>query len=252
MKIISILNHKGGTGKTTSTANIGAGLAKLGKKTLLIDIDPQGDLTVGFGKKREDNEISIYEAISDIKYKTALPIVEISKNLHLVPSALDLIGAELELVTRSKRESILEKLISQIEADYDFIIIDCPPAMGLLTLNALVPTDIVLVPLEAEFYAYKGIDRLLTIIENVQFNFNPQIKIGGVFITRCNPQRVLTDKIKNSIKGFFGDKLFDSFIRVNVAVAEAPINGQSIFDYSPRSNGAKDYKELVNEILNKI
>lgn len=250
MKIISVLNHKGGTGKTTSSSNIGAGLALLKKKTLLIDIDPQANLTEGLGIR--DTNFSIYNAIKDDKYKTPLPIIEISEFLHLVPSSLDLLGAELELVSRSKRESILEKLLEGVKNDYDYIIIDCPPAMGLLTLNALVPSNTVLVPLEAEFYAYKGIDRLISIIENVQFNFNPALSIGGVFITKCNSQRVLTENIKTSVKKHFGDKLFDTSIRVNVSLAEAPVTGKNIFDYSPNSNGAMDYAKLVNEILRKI
>lgn len=250
MKIIAILNHKGGTGKTTSTSNIGAGLARLNKKTLLIDIDPQANLSEGLGYG--DEEISIYNAIKDDKFKTDLPIIEISEFLHLVPSSLDLLGAELELVSRSKRESILEKLIQGIKGNYDYILIDCPPAMGLLTLNALVPSDSILVPLEAEFYAYKGIDRLISIIENVQFNFNPNLSIGGVFITKCNSQRILTENIKTSIKKYFGDKLFSTSIRVNVALAEAPVSGKDIFEYAPSSNGAIDYGNLVDEILIKI
>jgi chromosome partitioning protein len=250
MKTIAILNHKGGTGKTTSTSNIGAGLARLKKKTLLIDIDPQANLTEGLGFR--DTEVSIYNALSDDKYKTPLPIIEVSEYLHLVPSSLDLLGAELELVSRSRRESILEKLLEGLKGNYDYIIIDCPPAMGLLTLNALVPSDSVLVPLEAEFYAYKGIDRLITIIEDVQFNLNPKLHIGGVFITKCNSQRVLTESIKTSVKKHFGEKLFDTSIRVNVALAEAPVRGQDIFSYSPNSNGAIDYSNLVNEILMKV
>lgn len=250
MKTIAILNHKGGTGKTTSTSNIGAGLARLKKKTLLIDIDPQANLTEGLGIR--DTDVSIYNAIRDDRYKTPLPIIELSEYLHLVPSSLDLLGAELELVSRSKRESILEKLLEDVKWNYDYVIIDCPPAMGLLTLNALVPSDSVLVPLEAEFYAYKGIDRLISIIENVQFNFNPHLYIGGVFITKCNSQRVLTENIKTSVKKHFGDKLFDTSIRVNVALAEAPVTGQDIFNYAPNSNGAIDYSNLVDEILMKV
>lgn len=250
MKTIAILNHKGGTGKTTSTSNIGAGLARLKKKTLLIDIDPQANLTEGLGFR--DTDVSIYNAIRDDKYKTPLPIIELSEYLHLIPSSLDLLGAELELVSRSKRESILEKLLEGVKSNYDYIIIDCPPAMGLLTLNALVPSDSVLVPLEAEFYAYKGIDRLISIIENVQFNFNPELHIGGVFITKCNSQRVLTENIKTSVKKYFGDKLFDTSIRVNVALAEAPVTGKDIFQYAPNSNGAIDYSNLVDEILMKV
>lgn len=250
MKTFAILNHKGGTGKTTSTLNIGAGLARLKKKTLLIDIDPQSNLSEGLGITNA--EVSIYDSISDIKYKTPLPIHQISEYLHLVPSSLDLLGAELELVSRPNRERIFATLLEPLKKEYDYIIIDCPPALGMLTMNALVPCDTVLVPLEAEFYSYRGIDRLVSIIETVKLHFNPTLAIGGVFITKCNPQRLLTKHIKESVKKYFDDKLFDTTIRVNVDLAEAPVSGKDIFSYAPNSNGAKDYSELVNELLVKI
>jgi len=250
MKTIAILNHKGGTGKTTSALNIGAGLARLQKKTLLVDIDPQSNLTEGLGIR--DVETSIYESISDVKYKTPLPIQEISEYLHIVPSSLDLLGAELELVSRPNRERIFATLLEPLKKIYDYIIIDCPPALGMLTMNALVPCDTVLVPLEADFYSYRGIDRLVTIIETVQLHFNPSLGIGGVFITKCNPQRLLTKSIRESVKKHFNDTLFDTFIRINVELAEAPVSGKDIFNYAPASNGAKDYSNLVDELLTKI
>lgn len=250
MKTIAILNHKGGTGKTTSTLNIGAGLARLNKKTLLVDMDPQSNLTEGLGIR--DVKTSIYESISDIKYKTPLPIIEISEYLHIVPSSLDLLGAELELVSRPNRERIFATLLEPLKKMYDYIIIDCPPALGMLTMNALVPCDTVLVPLEADFYSYRGIDRLVTIIETVQLHFNPTLDIGGVFITKCNPQRLLTKSIRESVKKHFNDKLFETIIRVNVDLAEAPVSGIDIFTYAPTSNGAKDYSDLVNELIIKI
>ena len=250
MKTIAILNHKGGTGKTTSAVNIGAGLARLQKKTLLVDIDPQSNLTEGLGIR--DVETSIYESISDVKYKTPLPIQEISEYLHIVPSSLDLLGAELELVSRPNRERIFATLLEPLKKIYDYIIIDCPPALGMLTMNALVPCDTVLVPLEADFYSYRGIDRLVTIIETVQLHFNPTLAIGGVFITKCNPQRLLTKSIQESVKKHFNDTLFKTIIRVNVDLAEAPVSGKDIFNYAPTSNGAKDYSDLVDELLTKI
>jgi len=250
MKTIAILNHKGGTGKTTSAVNIGAGLARLQKKTLLVDIDPQSNLTEGLGIR--DVETSIYESLSDVKYKTPLPIQEISEYLHIVPSSLDLLGAELELVSRPNRERIFATLLEPLKKIYDYIIIDCPPALGMLTMNALVPCDTVLVPLEADFYSYRGIDRLVTIIETVQLHFNPTLAIGGVFITKCNPQRLLTKSITESVKKHFNNTLFNTIIRVNVDLAEAPVSGKDIFNYAPTSNGAKDYSDLVDELLTKI
>lgn len=247
MKVIAILNHKGGTGKTTSALNIGAGLARLKKKTLLIDIDPQTNLTEGLGIK--DVNISIYNSFKNDK---ELPIHKISDYLDLVPSSLDLVGAELDLVNRLARETVLKNLLKPIKDNYDYVIIDCPPALGMLTINALVPADTVLIPLEAEYYAYRGIDRIVSIIADVRKHYNENLTIGGVFITKCNPKRLLTENITESVKKHFGDKLLNSKIRVNVSLAEAPIQGKDIFEYAPTSNGAADYMELVNEIITKL
>lgn len=247
MKTISILNHKGGTGKTTSSLNIGASLAKKNYRVLLVDIDPQANLTEGLGIR--DAENSIYDSIKDNK---KLPITNITDNLDLVPSSIDLLGAELEIVSKIGREKILSKLLKPIEKEYDFVIIDCPPALGLLTINAIVASDTILLPLQAEYFAYKGVDRLLGIIDQVKEHFNEGLEIGGVFITQWNQTRVLTKTIINSITEFFGDKVFDTKIRINVALGEAQLQGKTIFDYDPESNGAKDYDQLVNEILTKL
>jgi chromosome partitioning protein len=247
MKTIAILNHKGGTGKTTSALNIGAGLARLKKKTLLIDLDPQTNLTEGLGVR--DAKVSVYNSLRD---GVDLPIQAISKYLDLVPSSLDLVGAELELVSQMARESILKKLLKKVKEQYDYIIIDCPPALGMLTINALVPSDTVLIPLEAEFYSYRGIDRMVNIISEVRTHYNENLTIGGVFITKCNPKRLLTEHITESVKKHFGNKLLDTKIRINVALAEAPVHGQDIFAYAPNSNGAADYENLVKEIVTKL
>jgi len=247
MKTIAILNHKGGTGKTTSALNIGAGLARLKKKTLLIDLDPQTNLTEGLGVR--DAKISVYNSLRD---GTDLPVQPINEYLDLVPSSLDLVAAELELVSQMARESILKKLLKKVKAQYEYIIIDCPPALGMLTINALVPSDTVLIPLEAEFYSYRGIDRMVNIISEVRTHYNENLTIGGVFITKCNSKRLLTEHITESVKKHFGDKLLDTKIRVNVALAEAPVHGQDIFAYAPQSNGAADYENLVNEIVTKL
>jgi len=247
MKTIAILNHKGGTGKTTSAINIGAGLAKKGKRVLLVDIDPQANLTEGLGIR--DAETSIYDSIRDSK---KLPVIQIHERLDLVPSSIDLLGAELEIVSKIGREKIIAKLLKPLKSEYDYIILDCPPALGLLTINAIVASDTVLLPLEAEYFAYKGIDRLIGVIEQVQEHLNEKLTVGGVFVTKCNSQRTLTQTIVNSITDFFGDKVFDTKIRINVSLSEAQLQGQSVFDYAPESNGAKDYELLVDEIIRKI
>jgi chromosome partitioning protein len=247
MKIIAIINHKGGTGKTTSTLNIGAGLARLNKKTLLIDIDPQSNLTEGLGLR--DVQESIYDSI---KNDSPLPITSLSEYLDIVPSSLDLLGAEIELVSRLGRETILKRLLKAVEGKYDYILIDCAPALGMLTVNALVAADTVLIPLEAEYFAYRGIDRLVSIITDVRAHYNENLTIGGVFITKINPRRVITEQITESIKKYFNDKLFNTSIRINVSLVEAQLKGIDVFDYAPQSNAAVDYANLVDEILVKI
>jgi chromosome partitioning protein len=247
MKTISIMNHKGGTGKTTSSINIGAGLAKKGFKVLLLDIDSQANLTEGLGKG--DPELSVYDSIRENK---KLPILNVSENLDLVPSSIDLLGAEMEIVSKIGREQILHKLLKPIRSEYDYIIIDCPPSVGLLTVNAMVASDTILLPLQGEYFAYKGVDRLLCIVKEVRDNLNDKLEIGGVFITQINPNRILTKTIVEKLTEDLQDKVFDTKIRINVALAEAQLQGQSIFDYAPDSNGAKDYELLVDEILSKL
>jgi chromosome partitioning protein len=247
MKIISIMNHKGGTGKTTSSINIGAGLAKKGLKVLLLDIDSQANLTEGLGKG--DPELSVYDSIRENK---KLPILNVSENLDLVPSSIDLLGAEMEIVSKIGREQILHKLLKPIRSEYDYIIIDCSPSVGLLTVNAMVASDTILLPLQGEYFAYKGVDRLLGIVNEVRDNLNDKLEIGGVFITQINPNRILTKTIVEKLTEDLQEKVFDTKIRINVALAEAQLQGQTIFDYAPESNGAKDYEMLVEEILNRL
>lgn len=247
MQTISIMNHKGGTGKTTSSINIGAGLAKKGFKVLLLDIDSQANLTEGLGIV--DPEISVYDSIRENKN---LPILNISENLDLVPSSIDLLGAEMEIVSKIGREQIINKLLKPVRENYDYIIIDCPPSVGLLTVNAMVASDTILLPLQGEYFAYKGVDRLLGIVQEVRDNLNEKLEIGGVFITQINPNRILTKTIVEKLTEDLKDKVFETKIRINVALAEAQLQGQSIFDYAPDSNGAKDYELLVEEIITKL
>jgi chromosome partitioning protein len=246
MKTICLLNHKGGVGKTTSVACIGAGLALRGKRVLLIDLDPQTNLTESMGVK--DHPLSIYDAMSAGK---PLPIVVVKENLSVVPSALNLAGLELEIAARMARETILRRLVEPLRKQFDYVLIDCPPSLGLLTINGLVAADEVCIPLEAEFLAYRGIDTIVGIIETVRTHFNPNLFISSVFLTKYNRQRILTRSIREEVAQYFGKVLLDSTIRVNVALAEAPANGKDIFEYAPDSNGAEDYLALVDEILKR-
>lgn len=246
MKKIVIVNHKGGVGKTTSSINISAGLAKKGNKVIVIDADPQSNLTESFG---------IFDPIKDLYLSFSkgepLPIIEVKKNLSIVPNSLNFSGIELEIAGRMPREIILKELMAGLDKTYDYCIIDCPPSLGLITLNALVAADEVYIPMEAEFLAYRGIDSIVGIINLVKKHFNQDLMIKGVFFTKYNEQRILTKKINDQIKGYFGDNLMKTVIRVNVALAEAQSSGKDIFEYDPESNGAKDYMSLVNEISKK-
>ena len=246
MKTICVVNHKGGVGKTTSVVNIGAGLALHGKRVLLIDIDPQTNLSESVGITNP--EVSIYDSFSTGK---SAPVIKIKENLDIIPSSLGLAGTELEIASRMARETVLKRILAPLKKDYDYALIDCPPSLGLLTINGLVASDEVYIPLEAEFLAYWGIDTIVGIIETVKSHFNESLMISGVFLTKFNKQRILTKSIRDEVNKFFGDVLFDSTIRVNVALAESPANGKDIFEYAPDSKGAEDYRNLVKEILKR-
>jgi chromosome partitioning protein len=246
MPIISILNHKGGVGKTTSVVNIGAGIALTGKKVLLIDIDPQSNLSESFGLIRI--KPSIYESFVD---ELPIPVHRVKDNLNVVPASLELAMVDLEIAGEMSRESLLKDIIEPVKNQYDFIFIDCPPSLGLLTINALVASDAVFIPLEAEFLAYRGIDSIVGIIDKVKKKLNKSLTIGGVFMTKFNKQRILTKSIQDEVSKYFEEVLFKTVIRVNVALAESPANAKDVFDYAPNSNGAEDYKDLVIEILKR-
>lgn len=237
-KVISISNHKGGVGKTTSAINIGAGLNKLGKKILLIDLDPQFNLTQSLGV--QEPEQTIYGAITGREDLNPIPI---TKKLDLIASSLDLIKAEIELSSEFKREFILSKLLGPIKANYDFIIIDCPPALGLLTLNSFVASDLIFIPIEAEYLALKGYSILNEVMAKVG------LSIDKVFITKYDSRKILNRNVAESIKESLNGKVFKTVIRDNIALAEAPAQGVDIFRYDSKSSGAEDYLSLCKEII---
>jgi chromosome partitioning protein len=244
--VITISNHKGGVGKTTSAINIGAGLNKLGKKVLLIDLDPQANLTQSLGLTKQDK--NIYGAISGA-YK--LQPVEVLKGLSVVTSTLDLSGAEIELSSEVGREYIVKGLIEPIKNSFDFILIDSPPSLGLLTINAFTASDLVYIPLQAEFLAIQGLTKLMEIIDKVKGRLNKSLKVGGIIITQYNQRKVLNRDIEAAIRSHFNSEVFNTMIRDNISIAEAPAQGLDIFRYNDKSYGAEDYLALCKEILKR-
>jgi chromosome partitioning protein len=244
---IAISNHKGGVGKTTSAVNIGAGLALMKKKTLIIDLDPQANLSQCLNI--DNAEKTIY---GSIRGDYDLHAYEIKDNLFVVPSCLDLAGIELEIAAKVARELILSKLIKKIDNQFDYIIIDCPPSLGLIIVNAFAAVDTIFIPLQAQFLALHGLDKLMEVINIVKENINSDLTIGGVFVTQFDKRKVLNRDIKESVQEYFKDKVFKTIINDNVSLAEAPASGQDIFEYASNSKGAEDYKSLVKEIIKKF
>ena len=244
--ILTLLNHKGGVGKTTSAINIGAGMVELGKKVLLIDLDPQANLTLSLGVPRQP--VTIYECL---RGDSELAPYTVKPGLDVVTSSLDLSGAEMELINEAGREFILKELMDTIKNEYDYIIIDCPPTLGLLTLNALAGSDTVVIPLQTEFLAMQGLAKLKQVVSKVQARINKDLKIGGVIATMFDHRKVLNRDVVETIEKYFGDLVFQTKIRDNIALAEAPSQGKDIFQYSPQSPGADDYLSLAEEIVER-
>ena len=244
--IISLLNHKGGVGKTTSAINIGAGLVEMGKKVLLVDLDPQANLTLSLGIPRQ--KATIYE---NIKGEAELAPYTVKPGMDVITSSLDLSGAEMEMINEAGREYILRELFEPVTERYDFVIIDCPPSLGLLTLNALTCSRLVFIPLQTEFLALQGLAKIKQVIDKVRFRLNKDLEIGGVIPTMYDSRKVLNRDVVDTILKFFGEKVFKTYIRDTVALAEAPAQRQDIFSYSPKCAGAEDYLNLCREILER-
>ena len=245
--IISLLNHKGGVGKTTSAINIGAAFVQLGKSVLLIDLDPQANLTISLGISRQP--VTIYE---NMRGEAEITPYTVKEGLDVVTSNLDLSGAEMELINEAGREFILRELFEPLQHDYDYIIIDCPPSLGLLTLNALTASNYVMIPMQTEFLALQGIVKIKQITDKVRFRLNKKLDIGGVIATMYDNRKILNRDVVETIEKYFGDKVFKTKIRTAVALAEAPSVVKDIFEYNKRSNGAVDYLELAKEILERF
>ncbi|MBS4750515.1 AAA family ATPase [Granulicatella sp. zg-ZJ] len=249
-KVIAVSNQKGGVGKTTTAINLGASLAYLGKKVLLIDSDAQGNATSGLGINKADVEHKdIYSVlVDDLNIKEA--IFESSReNLWVVPATINLAGAELELYAVERREQLLKRAIQPIIDEYDYILIDCPPALGALTLNAFTASDSVLIPVQCEYYALEGLGQLWNTIRLVHQNFNKELKIEGVLLTMLDARTNLGAEVVEEVRKYFKEKVYDTIIVRSVRLSEAPSYGQAIIDYDKRSKGAKLYLDLAKEVL---
>ena len=246
-QIIALANQKGGVGKTTTSINLGAALAQAGKRVLLVDIDAQGNATSGLGVDKSEVEHDIYDVIVD-----QLPIQEAiiaTDNYDLVPSTIQLSGAEIELANQDAREDRLKQALNTVRDNYDFILIDNPPALGLLTVNAFTAADAVLIPVQTEFYALEGLGQLLNTIELVRQQFNPELDVAGILLTMYDGRTNLAKQVAQEVRSYFSDKVYDTMIPRNVRLSEAPSYGQAIIDFDPRSVGAKVYTQLAQEVI---
>lgn len=248
-RIISVANQKGGVGKTTTTVNLGASLAYVGKKILLIDMDAQGNATSGLGVRKADVERDIYDVlINEVSMKEVV-LSTSRENLSLVPATIQLAGAEVELTTLMARESRLKSALKEVRDDYDYILIDCPPSLGHLTINAFTASDSILIPVQCEYYALEGLSQLLNTVSLVQKHFNPDLRIEGVLLTMLDARTNLGYEVVGEVKKYFHEKVYETIIPRNVRLSEAPSYGLSIIDYDIKSRGAEVYQALAKEVL---
>ena len=249
--ILAIVNQKGGVGKTTTSVNLAAFLATQQQKVLLIDIDPQGNATTGFGIDKKDQQNTIYDVlINSIAIENATRDSG-RMGLTICPANIDLAGAEVELVNLPQREHRLKNALKDIKNQYDFVLLDCPPSLGLLTLNALTASDGVIVPIQGEFYALEGLTQLMETISLVKRGLNPHLSIFGVVITMFDSRTQLSHQVAHDVRRYFGERVFRTIIPRNVRLSEAPSYGKSILEYDPRSKGAESYDALAKEVIRR-
>ena len=250
-QIISVANQKGGVGKTTTTVNLGACLASLGKKVLLVDMDAQGNATSGVGIRKPDVTQDIYDVlVNELPIADATLVTE-HENLSIVPATLQLAGAEIELTSTMARESRLKGSLAEVTDLYDYILIDCPPSLGHLTINSFTASDSILIPVQCEYYALEGLSQLLNTVRLVQKHFNPELEIEGVLLTMYDARTNLGNEVVAEVRKYFREKVYETIIPRNIRLSEAPSHGMPIIDYDPRSRGAEVYQALAKEVVNR-
>lgn len=250
-RVMAVVNQKGGVGKTTTTVNLATAMAAVGKRVLIVDADPQGNASTGFGISRAERGEGCYElmfdglSVEDVVVPTPIP------NLSIITSSADLAGAEIQLVNVERRESRMKDALDRSSKNYDFILIDCPPSLNLITLNALVAANTILVPLQVEFYALEGMSSLLQTVEAIRSRFNPELDIQGVVLTMYDKRNSLSDAVASDVRAFFGDQVYETVIPRNVRVSEAPSHGKPVLLYDLKCPGSRAYMHLASELLRR-
>jgi chromosome partitioning protein len=248
-RVIALANQKGGVGKTTTAMNLGAGLAQLEKKTLIMDLDPQGNATVGLGIDRSAIELSVYHLLLEEQPTGTAVLSTALRHLHMIPSTIDLAGAEIELVGMVSREYRLKEIVEELKAGYDYVLLDCPPSLGLLTLNALAAADSILIPIQCEFYALEGVNQLINTINLVRRRLNPRLEVEGVLLTMFDGRTLLSHEVERDVRAVFHDKVYAAVIPRTVRLSEAPSYGKTVLEYDPHSKGAQAYQALAREVI---